>query len=80
MDEDAPLTEAPIGKPTKRTEQLKEDSLGAIYSSNDSYSSALFRVTSIFLGASLLTWFGVPLFVYLVKVLVPNDENDVKVV
>lgn len=67
-------TEAPVGKSTRKTEQLKEDSLGAVYSSNDSYSSAAFKVGSIVLGASVITWFGVPLMMYIVKKFVPNEE------
>ena len=67
-------TEAPVGKPARKTEELKEDSLGAIYSSNDSYSSALFKVVSIVLGASVITWFGVPLMMYITKMFVLNEH------
>lgn len=76
MDKSAKETEAPIGKPAKKTDELKEDSLGAVYSSNDSYSSAALRVASIVLGASAITWFGVPMMLYIVKRFVP-DETDV---
>ena len=73
MDDSNTLTEAPVGKPTRKTEQLKEDSIGAVYSSDDSYTSAAAKVGSILLGASVITWFGVPLLVYVVKLLVPSD-------
>ena len=73
MEDTNTLTEAPVGKPAKKTEQLKEDSLGAVYSSDDSYTSAAAKVGSIVLGASVITWFGVPLLVFVVRLFIPSD-------
>ena len=67
MDCATMFTEAPVGKPARKPEQLREDSLGAVYTSDDSYSSAAFKVGSIVLGAGFITWFGVPLLVYALK-------------
>eukprot|EP00804_Cyclotella_cryptica_P003215 CCRYP_010465-RB/>CCRYP_010465-RB protein AED:0.11 eAED:0.11 QI:193/1/1/1/0.61/0.57/14/6319/1145 len=67
------LTEAPVGKPARKTEQLAEGSPGALYSSDDSYSSAALKVGSIVVGAGFITWFGVPILVYFIRIILSSD-------
>lgn len=67
-----PATEAPTGKPTKKTDLLEKGSPAVLYNGNDSYSAAAIKVGSILVGAGAITWFGVPLFVYLVRLVMPE--------
>jgi len=67
-----PSTEAPTGRPTKKTDLLEKGSPASFYDGNDSYSAAAIKVGSIIVGAGAITWFGVPLFVYLVRLLLPE--------
>lgn len=67
------MTEAPVGKPARKTDQLAEGSLGALYSSDDSYSSAALKVGSIVIGAGFITWFGVPILVYVIRMILSSD-------
>jgi len=69
---ETPSTEAPTGKPTKKTDLLEKGSPAAFYNGNDSYSAAAMKVGSIVIGAGAITWFGVPLFVHLVRLLLPE--------
>lgn len=67
-----PTTEVPIGKPTKKTDVLAKGSLAAFYDSNDSYSTAAIKIGSILVGAGAITYYGVPLFVYLFRLVLPK--------
>mmetsp|Transcript_11555 Transcript_11555/g.25337 ORF Transcript_11555/g.25337 Transcript_11555/m.25337 type:complete len:715 (+) Transcript_11555:140-2284(+) len=69
---ETPTTEAPTGKPTKKTDLLEKGCSAAFYDGNDSYSAAAIKVGSILVGAGAITWFGVPLFVYLVRLVLPE--------
>ena len=69
------LTEAPIGKPAKKTKQLNIDSPGAMYSKSDDYFSAALRVAFIVIGAGFITWFGVPMSVHVVKLISSPDRD-----
>lgn len=69
---ETPTTEAPTGKPTKKTDLLEKGSPAAFYDGNDSYSAAAIKVGSIVVGAGAITWFGVPMFVYLVRLVLPE--------
>lgn len=69
---ETPSTEAPRGKPTKHSSQLEKGSPAAMYDGNDSYSAAAMKVGSILVGAGAITWFGVPLFMYLVRLVLPG--------
>jgi hypothetical protein len=75
IEETESLTEAPVGKPSKKIEQLKEDSPGMLYSNDDSYSSAVFKVGSILSGAAGITWFGVPIVSYVVKAIMNKTAS-----
>ena len=70
---DTPSTEAPTGQPTKKANLLEKGSPAALYDSNDSYSAAALKVGSIVVGAGAITWYGVPLFVYLIRLVLPKD-------
>ena len=59
----------PKGKPAKRTGQLKGS---AAYDIDDSYSAAAIKVASIVVGAGAITWYGVPFFVYVFRLIVPE--------
>ena len=59
----------PKGKPAKRTGQLKGS---AAYDVDDSYSAAAIKVASIVVGAGAITWYGVPLCVYVFRLIVPE--------
>jgi len=69
---ETPSTEAPTGKPTKTTDLLEKGSPALFYDSNDSYSAAAIKVGSIVVGAGAITWFGVPLFVYAIRLVLPE--------
>jgi hypothetical protein len=75
VEETESLTEAPVGKPAKKIEQLKDDSPGMLYSGDDSYSSAVFKVGSILSGAAAITWFGVPIVCYVVKAIMNKTAS-----
>ena len=70
-----PTTDAATGKATKHTDLLDQDCSAVIYDSNDSFSTAAIKVGSILVGAGAITWYGVPLFVYLVRLVLPK-QND----
>lgn len=58
---EVPLTEAPIGRPTRNSKLLAKESAGALYVGSDSYGAALTKIGSIVISAVAITWFGVPL-------------------
>ena len=66
---ETPITDVPKGKPAKRTGQLKGS---AAYDVDDSYSAAAIKVASIVVGAGAITWYGVPLCVYVFRLIVPE--------
>lgn len=68
----APPTEAPTGRPTKKTDLLEKGSPGACYDGNDSYVSAATKVGSILISAGAITWLVVPLFVHIVRLVLPE--------
>ena len=65
-------TEAPTGKPTKKTDLLEKGSPAAFYDVDDSYSAAAIKVGSILVGAGAITWFGIPLVTYFVRLVLPE--------
>jgi hypothetical protein len=69
---ESPPTEAPAGKPTKKTHLLDKGSSAAFYDGDDSYTAAAVKVGSIIVGAGAMTWYGVPLVVYLVRLVLPE--------
>lgn len=70
---EAPATEAPDGRPTKKAEMLKSGSPGAIYVGDDSYGAAAAKIASIVVSAGAVTWFGIPLLVYLIRLVFPES-------
>ena len=72
---ESPATEAPIGKPTKKTELLEQGSPGALYVGNDSYAAAVAKVGSIVLSAGAITWFGIPFLVYVIRLVIPGTSE-----
>ena len=67
-----PATEVPAGKPVKKTHQLDKGSSAAFYNGSDSYTVAAIKVCSILIGAGAITWYGVPLVVYVVCLVLPE--------
>jgi len=62
----------PLESRQKKTDLLEKGSPAVFYNGNDSYSAAAIKVGSILVGAGAITWFGVPLFVYLVRLVMPE--------
>jgi hypothetical protein len=46
-----------------------------LYSGDDSYNSAVFKVGSILSGAAGITWFGVPTVCYVVKAIMNKTAS-----
>ncbi|KAL7431683.1 hypothetical protein ACHAXH_003556 [Discostella pseudostelligera] len=70
-----PTMEAPTGQPTKHTDLLDKGSPALFYDSNDSLSAAAIKIGSILVGAGAITWYGVPLLVYLMRLLLSESEK-----
>jgi hypothetical protein len=55
-----------------KTHQLDKGSSAAFIDGNDPYTAAAIRVGSFLVGAGAITWYGVPLVVFVIRLVLPE--------
>lgn len=78
VNQDIPLTDIPVGQPTKRKSTLMEGS-GAEDVSDDSTVQAIINISIIILGSIMVSWYSVPHFIRAVKWITGSNETNLPI-